>query len=135
VPLRYLLDTNIVSDLVRHPQGRVASHIATSGEETICTSIVVAAELRYGAQKSEAKKLAERIDLPLSAIEVVTLEPPADHRYGEIRHYLTQQGALIGPNDPLIAAHALALNLTLVSANAREFSRVAHLRTENWLLE
>jgi tRNA(fMet)-specific endonuclease VapC len=135
VPLRYLLDTTIVSDLIRHPQGRVASHIATAGEQTICTSIVVAAELRYGARKSGAKQLADRIDLLLSAIEVVPLEPPADRRYAEIRHRLTQQGTLIGPNDLLIAAQTLALDLTLVTANPREFSRVPHLRTENWLLD
>jgi tRNA(fMet)-specific endonuclease VapC len=135
VPLRYLLDTNIVSDLIRHPQGRVASRIATAGEQTICTSIVVAAELRYGARTSGAKQLADRVELLLSAIEVVPLEPPADRHYGEIRHRLTQQRTLIGSNDLLIAAHTLALDLTLVTANAREFSRVPHLRTENWLLE
>ena len=135
MPFRYLLDTNIVSDLIRHPQGRVASHIATVGEATICTSIVVAAELRYGARKSGSKQLGDRVDLLLSAIEVVPLEPPAERRYGEIRHRLKRQGALIGPNDLLIAAHTLALDLTLVTANAREFARVPRLRTENWLVQ
>jgi tRNA(fMet)-specific endonuclease VapC len=133
VSLRYLLDTNIVSDLIRRPQGPVANQIAKAGEATICTSVVVAAELRYGARQSSSKPLADRIDLLLSAIEVMSLEPPADRHYGEIRHRLAQQGALIGPNDLLIAAHTLALDLTLVTANAREFSRVPQLRTENWL--
>jgi tRNA(fMet)-specific endonuclease VapC len=133
VPLRYLLDTNIVSDLFRRPQGRVASQIATVGEATICTSIVVAAELRV--RKSGSNQLGDRVDLLLSAVEVVPLEPPADRRYGEIRHRLTRQGALIGPNDLLIAAHTLALDLTLVTANTREFSRVPRLRMENWLAQ
>ena len=133
--LRYLLDTNIISDLVRRPRGVVASRIAEVGEDSICTSIIVAAELRYGAEKSGSKQLAERIDLLLSTLEILPLEPPADRRYGEVRHYLAQQGTPIGPNDLLIAAHALAADVTLVTANTREFERVPSLRVENWLLE
>lgn len=49
--MRYLLDTNIISDLVRNPQGKVAQHIRRVGEAHVCTSIIVAAELRYGATK------------------------------------------------------------------------------------
>ena len=132
--LRYLLDTNIISDLVRCPRGHVASRIAEVGEDSVCTSIVVAAELRYGAEKSESKQLSERVDLLLSALEVLALEPPADRRYAELRSHLTRQGTPIGPNDLLIAAHALAADLTLVTANTREFERVPSLRVDNWLL-
>ena len=135
MPLRYLLDTNIISDLSRRPDGRVATRIADVGEDSICTSIIVAAELRYGAAKSDSKPLSERVELLLSALEILPLEPPADHRYGEIRHHLTRRGTPIGPNDLLIAAHALAADLTLVTANIREFERVPCLRVENWLLE
>ena len=131
--LRYLLDTNIISDLVRRPSGPVATRIAEVGEDSISTSIVVAAELRYGAEKSGSRQLAERIDLLLSAIEILPLEPPADHRYGEIRHCLAREGVPIGPNDLLIAAHALATGLTLVTANTREFARAPSLCFENWL--
>jgi tRNA(fMet)-specific endonuclease VapC len=131
--LRYLLDTNILSDLIRHPQGTVASRIVTAGEDTVCTSIVVAAELRFGAIKSGSGKLAQMVDLILSAVEILTLETPADHHYGELRHHLSRQGTPIGPNDLLIAAHALAADLTLVTANTREFSRVPGLKVENWL--
>jgi len=134
VSLRYLLDTNVFSEFVRRPQGQVAGRIANVGEETICTSIIVATELRYGAEKSGSRQLAERVDRLLAAIEVLPLESPAERRYGEIRHHLARQGTLIGPNDLLIAAHALATNLTLVTANTREFERVPHLRIENWLL-
>lgn len=134
MPLRYLLDTNIISDLVRRPGGTVATRIADVGEDSICTSIVVGAELRYGAAKSRSKQLSERVGLLLSALEILPLEPPADQRYAEIRHYLARRGTPIGPNDLLIAAHALAADLTLITANTREFERVPSLRVENWLL-
>ncbi len=135
LPLRYLLDTNILSDLVRQPQGIVATRIAAAGEETVCTSIIVAAELRFGAAKSGSSKLANRVDLILSAVEILPLESPADHHYGKLRHHLTNQGTPIGPNDMLIAAHALSVGLTVITANTREFSRVPGLNTENWLAE
>ena len=134
MPLRYLLDTNIISDLVRRPGGTIGARIADVGEDSICTSIVVAAELRYGAAKSASKQLSERVGVLLSALEILPLEPPADQRYAEIRHHLARRGTPIGPNDLLIAAHALAADLTLITANTREFERVPSLRVENWLL-
>ncbi len=133
MPLRYLLDTNILSDLIRSPQGTVAARIAMAGEETVCTSIVVAAELRFGAAKSGSKKLVNRVDLILSALEILPLEAPADRHYGDVRHYLMHRGIPIGPNDLLIAAHALSVGLTVVTANAGEFARVPGLNVENWL--
>lgn len=135
MPLRSLLDTNILSDLIRHPQGRIAARIAAEGEETVCTSIVVAAALRFGAAKSVSQKLADRIDLILSTLAVLPLETPADRHYGNVRQHLTRQGITIGPNDLLIAAHALSLDLTVVTANAGEFSRVPRLKVEDWLAE
>jgi tRNA(fMet)-specific endonuclease VapC len=131
--LRYLLDTNILSDLIRHPQGTVADRITTVGEATVCTSIIVAAELRFGANKSNSTKLAQTVDLILSAFEILPLEYPADWHYGELRDHLSRQGMPIGPNDLLIAAHTLAADLILVTANIREFSRVPGLKVENWL--
>ena len=131
--LAYLLDTNILSDLVRHPQGKVAEQISRTGENSVCTSIIAAAELRYGAAKSNSARLADRVDLILSALEILPLEVPADHQYASLRHHLTRQGTPIGPNDLLIAAHALTNDLTVVTANVREFSRVPGLKVENWL--
>ena len=64
---------------------------------------------------------------------LTTLEPPADRHYGDLRYHLARQGTLIGPNDLLIAAHALSENLTVVTANAGEFSSVPGLKVENWL--
>lgn len=130
---RYLLDTNIVSDLIRHPQGRVADHVRRVGEANICTSIVVAAELRYGAAKKGAQRLIDQMELVLGALDVVPLDIPADGLYGQLRAGLEHAGAPIGANDLLIAAHALALGATIVTDNEREFSRVAGLPLENWL--
>lgn len=131
--LSYLLDTNILSDLVRNPGGVVATRISEAGEDRVCTSIVVAAELRYGALKSTSAKLSERVDLILSALEILPLEIPVDREYAALRHHLTRQGTPIGPNDLLIAAHALAHDLTVVTGNLREFLRVPGLKVENWL--
>lgn len=135
MPLRYLLDTNILSELVRKPQGIIATRIAAVGEEAVCTSIIVAAELRYGAIKSGSLKLAQQVDLVLSALEILPLKQPVDRYYGNIRYQLTSQGTPIEPNNLLIAAHALSSELTVVTANTKEFARISHLKIENWLTE
>lgn len=132
-PPRYLLDTNILSDLVRKPQGTVAAAIQRVGEKSVCTSIVVAAELRFGAAKSKSKRLARQIDQILAALEVLPLGEPTDRHYAKVRWHLEKRGQAIGPNDLLIAAEALAEDCTLVTANEREFSRVPSLKVENWL--
>ena len=90
--LRSLLNTNIISDLVRRPRAPVASRIAEIGEDSICTRIVVAAELRYGAEKQESKQLCERVDLLLSALEILPPALPADRRYAELGSHFTRQG-------------------------------------------
>lgn len=131
--LAYLLDTNILSDLVRNPQGVVAARIAEAGEDTVCTSIVVASELRNGAVKSGSKRLEDRVGLVLSAFEILPLEAPVDRFYAQVRHRLTRSGTPIGPNDLLIAAHALSVGLTVVTANTGEFFRVRGLAVDNWL--
>lgn len=129
----YLLDTNIISDLVRNPGGRVADKIAAVGEDVIATSVVVAAELRFGAAKKGSPALSDRVDAILDILPVLPLEPPADAAYGRLRAKLEQGGTPIGANDMLIAAHALAVGRILVTANASEFARVAGLETVNWL--
>ncbi len=131
---QYLLDTNILSDLVRHPQGRAFQRIASVGEDSVCTSIIVACELRFGAVKSGSSRLVQQLERILEVLPVFPLEPPVDQHYAAIRQHLEQAGTPIGPNDLLIAAHALALNLSLVTANTREFERVLALSLDNWLL-
>jgi tRNA(fMet)-specific endonuclease VapC len=130
---RYLLDTNIVSDLVRRPQGVVAGHIQRVGEARIATSVIVAAELRFGAEKKGSPRLTDRIDAILGVIEILPFGPPADAAYGAIRASLEKVGRTIGANDLLIAAHALALGHTLVTDNERDFRPVPKLPIVNWL--
>ena len=129
----YLLDTNIISELVKHPQGLIFHKIQQIGESQVCTSIVVAAELKFGVKNKNSSKLAEKLAIILEAIDILPFRTPADNHYAEIRHYLKIRGTPIGANDLLIAAHALSLNSTLVTANVREFSRIPDLRVENWL--
>jgi len=129
-----MLDTNILSDLVRHPQGKIAEKIAEVGESAIVTSIIVASELRYGAEKRQSAKLTKQIEAILSALVILPLQAPADRYYGEVRAQLAKQGTPIGPNDLLIAAHALAEKCTLVTANTSEFTRVKGLPVHNWLM-
>ena len=129
---RYLLDTNIVSDLVRRPQGAVARRIARVGEDRVCTSIVVACELRYGAAKKGSPRLTAQLEAILETLPVLPLEPDADRHYGEIRAALEQAGRPVGANDLLIAAHARSAGLTLVTRNTAEFSRIAGLRLTEW---
>lgn len=131
--MRYLLDTSIVSDLLRNPAGKVAQCIRKVGESRVCTSIIVAAELRYGVAKKGSPKLPAQLEAILGALEVVPLETPADKAYGLIRTRLEKSGRPIGANDLLIASQALALGYTLVSDNESEFSRVEDLEHENWL--
>ncbi len=96
---QYLLDTNILSDLLRHPQGRVFQHIATVGEGSVCTNIIVVCELRLGVLKSGSSRLVQQLERILEVLPVLCLEPPVDEHYAAIRTYLEQAGTPIGPND------------------------------------
>lgn len=128
----YLLDTNIISELIKNPRGVIFSQIQNVGEATVFTSIIVACELKFGARKKNSQKLIQKVEVILDSIEILPLTHPVEQYYAEIRTYLEQQGQPIGGNDLLIAAHALSLGLTLVTANVREFSRISHLKVENW---
>ena len=128
-----MLDTNIISDLIRNPQGKAAERIAIVGENSICTSIIVAAELRYGCAKSGSQRLLKAVVDLLGEIDVLPFDVPADAEYGGIRYELEAAGKPIGSNDFLIAAHAYAIGVTIVTANDREFRRIRGLKVENWL--
>ena len=130
---RYMLDTNIMSDLIRNPQGKAAKRIAKVGEGNICISIIVAAELRHGCSKSASKRLVKAVEDLLGEINVLPFDVPADAEYGAIRSVLESVGTPIGSNDLLIAAHATATGSTIVTANANEFRRIRGLKVENWL--
>jgi tRNA(fMet)-specific endonuclease VapC len=131
--MRYLLDTSAVSDLVRNPQGKVAQRIRKVGEAPVSTSIIVAAELRYGAATKGSARLSAQLEAVLSVLEVLPFEPPADANYATMRAGLEETGTPMGAHDMLIAAHALALGSTIVTDNEKEFARVGGLARENWL--
>jgi tRNA(fMet)-specific endonuclease VapC len=129
----YLLDTNILSHLVRQPQGRVAERIAAVGEANVLTSVIVACELRYGAAKRGSRRLSRQIEVILGALTIRPLESDVERVYFSIRVTLERKGTPIGAHDMLIAAHARAIDAVCVTDNVAEFKRVPALRVENWL--
>jgi tRNA(fMet)-specific endonuclease VapC len=128
-----MLDTNIVSDLVRNPHGSVTQNIVRVGPDAVCVSIITAAELRYGCARKGSAKLLANVEAILGSIQVLALDVPADAEYGGIRAELEAAGKPIGPNDLLIASHAYTLGAVLVTANTGEFTRIRGLEVENWL--
>ena len=129
----YLLDTNILSAIIRNPTGKLAQRLERVGVANVFTSIIVAAELRFGVAKGGAAWMAERIEVMLAGMLVAELKAPADAMYGLIRASLEKVGKPISANDMFIAAHALATDSVLVTDNIKEFSRVPGLKIENWL--
>ncbi|MBR0641237.1 type II toxin-antitoxin system VapC family toxin [Plastoroseomonas hellenica] len=130
---QYLLDTNIISDLLRNPGGKAAKRATEVGHDAVCTSIIVAAELRYGCAKKRSARLLAAVEHLLETIPVLPLEMPSDIEYGRIRAALETAGRSIGANDLLIAAHAYTIGATMVTANTDEFARIEGLVVENWL--
>lgn len=136
-PKLYLLDTNVISDMMRNPTGTVAQRVlliaAHEPDSKVCTSVVVECELLFGLRKRTSPHWSTQFKRVMDSIEVFALESAVATHYADLRARLELSGTPIGPNDTLIAAHALALDATLVSADA-EFSRVTGLRVENWLV-
>ena len=131
--MTYLLDSNAISSLVGDPRGRIAERIAAVGERYVITSAIVSAEVAFGVRKKGSQELAKKVAGILQHLFIAPFAPPADQCYAEVRSELERRGQPIGPNDLLIAAHAIALQATLVTDNVREFSRVSRLQVENWL--
>jgi len=129
----YLLDTNACIQFLRAPDSAVARRLAAVplGEVALCT--VVKAELYYGARRStDPDRSIQILEVFFGNLVSLPFDDLAAEVYGRIRAYLAQQGALIGPNDLLIAATALAYGATLVTHNTREFERVPELKIEDW---
>ncbi len=131
--LAWMLDTNIVSALIKNPAGPVYDHLAVVVPESVCISIVVACELRFGALKRGSVSLQHRVDELLSNLTVLALDGDVDRHYADIRLLLEKAGTPIGSHDLFIAAHARSAGLTLVTHNLREFKRVPGLAVESWL--
>jgi tRNA(fMet)-specific endonuclease VapC len=130
---RVMLDTNIISHIMRYPNGAPAMKLAEHAPNELAISTVVLAELLFGASKARSDRLLTQIRFVIKTLAVLPLDAAASECYGHIRAELERTGRLIGGNDLFIAAHALSLGATLVTDNVREFSRVADLRVENWL--
>lgn len=129
----YLLDTNILSHLIRQPQGTVAERIADVGEANVLTSVIVACELRYGAAKRGSRKLTRQVEAVLGALTIRPLDSDVEGVYAAIRVALERKGTPIGAHDMLIASHARAIDAVCVTDNIAEFKRVPALKLENWL--
>ena len=131
---RFLLDTNILSSLIKE-RGRspVLARVGEVGQDRLCTSIIVAAEIRYGVAKKASPRLAEWADRVLLTLDILPFDDPSEIAYASIRLDLERRGSPIGANDLLIAAQCLAHDLTLVTNNRRAFDRVENLRVADWL--
>lgn len=129
--LQYMLDTDSVSFALRG-QGNVGSRLLEHKPPEICISAITLAELRYGADLRRSRKLHGLIRTFTRDVLVAAFDGAAADRYGTLAASLAHKGTPIGPYDTLIAAHALALGLTLVTNNTRHFDKVAGLKTQNW---
>lgn len=128
-----MLDTNIVSELIRNPAGRAAQR-ARAASDAVCVSVIVAAELRYGCTKKGSPQLSRKVEEFLSEVPVLSFDVPADREYGGIRVELEAAGRPVGSNDLLIAVHACTLGATVVTANVGGFRRIRGLNVEKWLV-
>lgn len=132
----YLLDTNILSDMMRNPTGLAAQQFRTTLSDSntvgICTSVIVQCELLFGLRRRTHPRWQTHYALLMQSVTVMPYEADVAVHYAKLRTALEDAGTPIGSNDTFIAAHALSLDATLVTADA-EFHRVPGLRVENWL--
>lgn len=129
---RYMLDTDTVSYALRDV-GNVRAGLVRHVSSQICVSALTAAELRLGANLRQSRRIESAIDVFLADIEVVPFDAECSRHFGVVAAELRRQGVPIGEFDTLIAAHALALDATLVTNNLKHFSRVRGLRAESWI--
>ena len=133
--IRYMLDTNMIAYAKNRRPIKILEHLLLHDPSEISISSITMAELEYGifhSSKPDQNRVA--LMMFLSGITVLPFDADAALEYGEIRHLLQIHGALIGGNDMLIAAHAKAAKLILVTHNTREFSRIDGLHLEDWAL-
>jgi len=132
--MKYLLDTNICIYVINENPEKVLRRFVQYPVSEFGISSITHAELQYGVEKSRQRaqnqKALDEFLLPMTILPFYGRDIMV--RYGEIRAFLEAAGKTIGPLDTLIAAHAIALNLTIVSNNIKEFSRIPELKCENW---
>jgi tRNA(fMet)-specific endonuclease VapC len=132
----HLLDTNsCVEHLRRGVDSKITAKLASAPPDSVLICSIVVAELYYGAHRSARK--TETLGLVhsfCSRFQSLSFDDAAAEEYGRIRAHLSSIGSIIGPNDLLIAAIALANDLTLVTNNTRELSRVPDIKLDDWSL-
>lgn len=132
----YLIDTNILSDMMRDPEGRTAQRfrqiMQVAENARLCTSVIVQCELLFGIRRRTNPRWAVHYKRVVESVDVLPLESNVVSHYASLRTILKSAGTPMSANDMFIAAHALALDATLVSADAA-FARVPGLKVENWL--
>jgi tRNA(fMet)-specific endonuclease VapC len=134
--MRYLLDTNICIYIANRKPPGVLTRLQGLKAGDVGMSVITYLELVYGAWKSQRRDAnLQRIQELERHIPVLPLDTKVGRHYGQLRTELQKKGAPIGAYDLLIAAHALSLELTLITNNSREFRRVPHLMVENWVEE
>ena len=131
--MRYLLDTNICIYAINQRSDTVVERLQREGRSNLTTSALVAAELAFGAEKSNRSDTRQQLLLFLSGLQILPWSESAVWHYARQRKLLKDAGTPIGEMDLLIAAHALGDNLTLVTNNMREFERIEGLKLENWV--
>jgi len=127
-----MLDTDSVSYALRG-RGNVASGILEHRPSELCISAITLAELRFGADRRRSKKLHRLIDAFIDSVAPLPFDADAAGQFGRLAADLTARGTPIGGFDAMIAAHAVALKVVLVTNNAKHFGRVSGLRCENWI--
>ena len=135
-PPLWLLDTNILSKVIKDPDGALGQQLRRVSDEhpgAMVTSVINECELSFGAARVNSAALPGKIVNLLKLIPALPLTAEVVAHYAAIRTHLERQGTPIGPNDTLIAAHARVLGATLVSGDA-EFARVPGRKVANWLL-
>jgi len=131
--VKLMLDTNICIYIIKNRPSSVLDRLVASPTEDVGISVITAAELRFGASKSaRPERNHDALNEFFSPFEMALFDEPATRVYGTIRAGLEKKGRSIGPMDLLIAAHALSLDVRLVTNNAREFERVSGLEIDNW---
>jgi tRNA(fMet)-specific endonuclease VapC len=132
--MKVMLDTNICIYIIKQKPRSVLERFAAFPVGDLGISVITLAELEYGASKSsEPDRNSEALEQFVSPLEIAVFDRLATSVYGKIRALLEKRGRPIGSMDLLIAAHALSLNVRLVTNNMREFKRVPGLRVENWV--
>lgn len=132
--MKYMLDTNICIYVIKHRPDSVIQRFLSNEPDEMCISAITYAELMHGVEKSQAaEKNRIAMSLFLSPITILDFDSRAAQEYGRIRAQLEKKGTPIGPMDMLIAGHAKAEDLILVTNNTREFQRVEGLKLEDWV--